>query len=315
MNISGIHHVTAIAADPQRNVDFYAGVLGLRLVKRTVNFDDPGTYHFYFGDAVGSPGTIMTFFPWPRAVAGSSGSGMVGTTAFSIPRDSTAYWIERLSAHGLPAHLLNDWSGRAAVAVQDHDGLELLLVAEDDDDDDARAAAWGDGPVPADHAIRSFHGVTLRVADPELTARFLMDVFGMSEAPGEGPHLRFTAPGNSPGRVIEIEPSDEAGRGGRGTVHHVAFRARTDEEQSRWRDMLSEAGHSVTPVLDRQYFRSIYFREPGGVLFEIATDAPGFDHDEEAESLGTELKLPSWLEPRRTAIEEILPPIEEKSYV
>jgi glyoxalase family protein len=313
MNIPGIHHVTAIAADPQRNVDFYAGVLGLRLVKRTVNFDDPGTYHFYFGDAVGSPGTIMTFFPWPRSVAGSSGSGMVGTTAFSIPRDSTAYWTERLSEHGFPARLQNERSGRTAVAVQDHDGLELLLVASDDDD--AEASAWSDGPVPADHAIRSFHGVTLRVEDPDLSGRFLMDVFGMSEMPGQGSRLRFTAPGDSPGRIIEIEAAAGAGRGGRGTVHHVAFRARTDEEQSLWRARLFEAGHSVTPVLDRQYFRSIYFREPGGVLFEIATDAPGFDHDEEVESLGTALKLPAWLEPRRTTIEEILPPIEEKSYV
>jgi glyoxalase family protein len=308
MKIEGIHHVTAIAGDPQRNVDFYTDLLGLRLVKRTVNFDDPGTYHFYFGDRLGRPGTIMTFFPWARAVAGRSGSGMVGATAFSIPPSSLGYWIDRLVGLRISHNVAGGSSGGSTISLRDPDGLELELVA--DAEADAVEDVWSDGPVPAESAIRSFFGVTLCVEQPDESARILTDVFGMESADAPDDRIRFRAPGEAPGRVVDIKASDVRGRGGCGTVHHVAFRAHDDEEQRAWRELLASVGLQVTHVLDRQYFSSIYFREPGGVLFEIATDGPGFARDEPVDSLGTDLKLPAWLESRRNEIESILPPIE-----
>ncbi len=307
MTIQGIHHVTAIAGDAQRNLDFYIETLGLRLVKRTVNFDDPGTYHFYFGDRLGRPGTIMTFFPWPRAAAGIPGAGIVTATAFSIPQDSAEFWTERLSSGGIGHRVLSDAAGESLVALRDPDGLEIALVA--DPDAETGPAVWGGGSVPEHHAIRSFHGATLSVRDPQKSARLLADVFGMVPTTAPSGRLRFVAPGNEPGRVIDIDSANEWNRGGRGTVHHIAFRARDDDEQRAWRERLLEAGLQVTQVLDRQYFRSVYFREPGGVLFEIATDGPGFDRDEPVERLGQRLKLPDWLETRRESIERTLPSI------
>ena len=313
MSIQGIHHVTAIAGDPQLNVDFYTQLLALRLVKKTVNFDDPGTYHFYFGDHGGRPGTIMTFFPWARAVAGRSGAGMVGATAFSIPEASVAYWIERLVSLGVDHDVSSDDADDTTISLTDPDGLQLELVA--DSSSDPAADAWGGNGVPVENAIRSFFGVTLHVEDPDASGRLLTDIFGLQVTSGPSGRLRFAAPGDGPGRIVDIRRSGERGRGGRGTVHHVAFRARDDEEQQTWREKLTAAGLQVTQVLDRQYFSSVYFREPGGVLYEIATDGPGFDRDEPVDSLGTSLKLPSWLEPRRSAIEQALPPIEVHSDV
>ncbi len=311
MTISGIHHVTAIAGGAQRNLDFYTQVLGLRLVKKTVNFDDPGTYHLYFGDRVGSPGTIMTFFPWANAAAGRIGAGLVSTTSFSIPKASTGFWIERLVALGVQHDVADADSGPTTISLYDPDGLKLALVAHVDHLDEA--PVWGGGDVAAEHAIRSFYGVTLRVADPEKSARLLTDVFGFIQQ--KDGSMQLVAPGNAAGRVIAIERDGTRGRGGRGTVHHVAFRAASDDEQAAWRERLHEAGYNVTPVLDRQYFRSVYFREPGGVLYEIATDGPGFGRDETVETLGSELKLPEWLESRRTGIEASLPPLRERAHV
>ncbi len=310
--IAGIHHVTAIAGDPQRNLDFYTQVLGLRLVKKTVNFDDPGSYHFYFGDATGSPGTILTFFPWPGAHPGRAGAGMAAATAFSIPPASLDYWMERLAAlhddFDAPATRL----GAPVLTVRDPDGLVLEFLA-----DDKAALPGADktsdyATVPAEHRLRSFHSVSLRVADPEPTARLLTQTFGYQAGGEESGRLRFRSPSGAHASTIDLLCTPEStahGRMGAGVVHHVAFRARDEEQQLTWRETISSLGFNVTPVLDRQYFRSIYFREPGGILFEIATDPPGFQADESFEELGTHLKLPPWLESRREEIELRLPPV------
>jgi len=304
----GIHHVTAIATDPQANVDFYAGVLGLRLVKKTVNFDDPGTYHLYYGDATGRPGTILTFFPWPYARRGTRGTGQATVTAFSVPDGSLGFWRERLGAsgeaHDEPARRLDE----EVLTLLDPDGLKLELVAHAGA---AEAEPWDGGPVPAEHAIRGFHGVTLAEQGYEATAELLTASMGFELAGETGNRFRFVAAGEGPGRVVDVlcSPDLPPGRVAAGTVHHVAFRAADDADQLARRQALADRGLDVTPVLDRQYFHSIYFREPGGVLFEIATDPPGFTLDEPPEELGSALRLPPWLEPHRERIEATLPPL------
>ncbi|MEP0547781.1 MAG: ring-cleaving dioxygenase [Rhodothermales bacterium] len=297
--ISGLHHVSAIAGPPQSNVDFYVGVLGLCLVKRTVNFDDPSAYHLYYGDATGRPGTAMTTFPWPNAVPGRAGAGMTAATAFSVPADALDFWMGRFADRALDFDAPTERFGEAVLAFADPDGLPLELVAHDAAPD----------AIPDAHAIRGFHSVTLALADPTPTARVLTDVFGWDDGGEEGGRLRFRAPDGGPASVVDLVQTDERGRPGAGTVHHVAFRARDDDEQRAWRDALRTAGLHPTEVKDRQYFRSIYCREPGGVLFEIATDGPGFTTDEAAADLGTALKLPPWLESRRDAIAQRLPPL------
>ena len=298
--LAGLHHVSAIAGPPQANVDFYAGVLGLRLVKQTVNFDDPGTYHLYYGDAIGSPGTAMTFFPWANAVPGRAGAGMTSATAFSVPPNALDFWMGRFADRALDFDAPTARFGEAVLPFADPDGLPLELVAHD--------AAPGESASDA-HAIRGFHSVTLALADPTRTARVLTDVFGWEERSEEDGRLRFRSPGDGPASVVDLVRTDERGRPGAGTVHHIAFRARDDDEQRAWRDALRTAGLHPTEVKDRQYFRSIYFREPCGVLFEIATDGPGFTTDESPADLGTALKLPPWLEARRDAIAQRLPPL------
>ncbi len=298
--LSGLHHVSAIAGPPQPNVDFYVGALGLRLVKRTVNFDDPGTYHLYYGDEAGRPGTAMTFFPWANAVPGRAGGGMPSATAFSVPSDSLDFWMGRFADRALDFDAPTERFGDAVLALADPDGLPLELVAHD--------AAPAE-PIPDERAIRGFHSVTLALADLTPTAKVLTDVFGWDEIGEEGGRLRFRAPGSGPASVVDLVRTDERGRPGAGTVHHIAFRARGDDEQRAWRDALRTAGLRPTDVKDRQYFRSIYFREPGGVLFEIATDGPGFTADESVADLGASLKLPPWLEARRATIAQRLPPL------
>jgi catechol 2,3-dioxygenase-like lactoylglutathione lyase family enzyme len=314
--VPGIHHITAICGDPQRNVDFHVGVLGLRLVKKTVNFDDPGTYHLYYGDGVGSPGTIMTFFAWilPPLVSGRGrqGTGQIAATPFRIPPASLEFWIDRLVGAGVAFDGPHARFGEDVISLQDPDGLALELVAREGS---PPPAPWIHGPVPVEHAIRGFAGATLCLDGYERTADLLTLTMGFAEVGEDGSRFRFrTGSGDDTASVdLLCQPEGERGRMGVGVVHHIAWRARSVEEQLEWRRVLSAAGLDVTPVLDRQYFRSIYYREPGGVLFEIATDPPGFTVDEAAEELGTHLKLPPWLEAQRDRLEARLPEIRVRA--
>ena len=303
---TGIHHVTSIAGDPQRNVDFYAGLLGLRMVKKTVNFDDPETYHLYYGDGAGSPGTIMTFFPWPDAPKGRIGAGQLVTTSFSIPTDSLGYWTERLVEGAVRFEKPRDRFGETVLTFSDPDGLRTELVATRDGRE-----GWSGSPASAEDSVRGFHHVTLAVQDPERTAKLMTETLGFRQTDETEGRTRYAAGKGDPGNLVDLSGATGFPRGtvGVGTVHHVAFRVPDEDAQLAVREEVAALGYNVTPVLDRNYFKSIYFREPGGVLFEIATDPPGFAVDEPAEELGTLLKLPPWLEPRREHLEEVLPPL------
>ncbi len=308
MKLLGIHHITAIATDPQRNLDFYTQVLGLRLVKRTVNFDDPGTYHLYFGDRTGRPGTIITFFPWPGARRGTRGTGQVVATSFAVRVQSIGYWNDRLKKEGVIAVEKFRRFDEEGVRFVDPDGLLLELIASAHlDDVDLNFA----GAAPDEFAIRAFHAPTLDVQKAKSTER-LLTIFGFDLIAKEGSRRRFASnQGSTSARVDIIErPNGQFGNIAAGTVHHIAFRAANEEEQLHWREQITDLGLHVTPVIDRQYFHSIYFREPNGILFEIATDGPGFAIDEAVEQLGRNLKLPKLLEPERKSIEQVLPPIE-----
>ncbi len=312
---NGLHHVTAICGSAQRNLDFYAGLLGLRLVKRTINFDDPGTYHLYYGDGTGRPGTILTFFPWAHAARGRRGAGEVSVTAFSVPAASLGWWADRLAAAKVPATRGDGSFGDGAtLRFADPDGMMLELVA-----DDAAPAgeAWPGSPVPGVHALRGFQRVYATVAQGEGTSRLLTEVLGFSLHGEEGNVARFVAAASEgqAGRFIDltIEPLDRPGSSGAGTVHHIAWRTPDDAMQVALRERLLGLGYQVSPVMERNYFRSIYFREPGGVLFEVATDGPGFADDEPQESLGQDLKLPPWLEGKRAQIEAALPALRMPS--
>lgn len=297
----GIHHVTAIAGDPRANVEFYTDVLGLRLVKKTVNFDDKFTYHLYYGDDTGTPGTILTFFPFEGAQPGRSGRGQASATAFVIPDGSVDYWIDRLVSAGVDVDEPTERFAETVVPFRDGDGQALELVTGE-----SSVQPWDNGSVPAEHAIRGFHGVTLHSADPEVTGAVL-ETLGYERAGEHGDRVRYRTAGDRAAVIDLLTRNGPRGRQGPGTVHHVAFRTADDDEQAAWRERLTEAGLHVTPVKDRQYFRSIYFREPGGVLFEIATDPPGFTRDEPVAALGSSLKLPPWLEDERELIESRLP--------
>jgi glyoxalase family protein len=304
---SGIHHVTAIAGEPQRNVDFYVGLLGLRVVKRTVNFDDPGTYHLYYGDGAGTPGSIMTFFPWPGEPRGRIGAGQLTVTSFSVPAAALGYWTGRLVEGGVRFEKPEERFEEMVLRFPDPDGLRLELIAAGED----HREGWADGPVPAENAVRGFHHVTLVVADPPRTAKLMTDTLGFRQTGEADGRARYEAGEGGPGNVVDLADGTGFPRGtmGVGTVHHVAFRVPDEETQLELREKVGALGYNVTSVLDRNYFRSIYFREPGGVLFEIATDPPGFAVDEEPEHLGESLKLPPWLEPRRERLEVVLPPL------
>jgi glyoxalase family protein len=306
--ILGIHHVTAIASDPQRNLDFYTGVLGLRLVKLTVNFDDPGAYHLYYGDEVGHPGTILTFFAWPGAPHGRRGTQQATTTSFSIPESALGYWMERFRVHGVTFEKPIVRPDEETLVFFDPDGLQLELVAHDAAE--ARDP-WREGPVPGERAICGFHSVTLSEQQYERTASLLMETLGFRLAHESGERLRYRINHGGTGAMVDVlrQPNGMPGSVAVGSVHHVAWRTPDDEQQLAWRQEIGRTGLDVTQVMDRQYFRSIYFREPGGVLFEIATDPPGFAVDETVEQLGTQLKLPPWLEPMRADIERGLPPV------
>ena len=310
--MSGIHHVTAICGNASRNVDFYTRTLGLRLVKKTVNFDDPGTYHLYYGDERGNPGTILTFFAWEHSAPGRNGDGFAEETALRVPAGSIGYWTHRLIEKGVPHKALEKRFGEPVLAFTDPDGMSLALVGIAGAESEP---AWTDGTVPSEHAIRGFHGITVMLEKAAPTGAVLTGVLGFKEIGREGHLVRYAAtPEGAPGSVVTIRETGGflPGRMGRGAVHHIAFRATDDDQQAAMAKALREQ-HGLTPTqqIDRNYFRSVYFREPGGILFEIATDQPGFAVDEPVERLGRELKLPAFLEPRRREIEAALPPIEE----
>jgi len=303
-SISGIHHITAIATDPQRTLDFYTQVLGLRLVKLTVNFDDPGTYHFYFGDDVGTPGSILTFFPWPGASAGSKGAGQVVTIAFDVSPASIDFWSKRLRDSAVSLNASEERFGERVLSFRDPDGLLLELVAVDGGAD---RPVPRNADVPAEHALRGFHGATLAEQTTAGTEQ-LLQFMGFTKIGQEANRIRYRGAAHDASIVdLTHAPDAEYGELGGGIVHHIAFRAASDGQQAEWRSDLVEHGYRVTPIIDRIYFHSIYFREPGGVLFEIATDAPGFALDETLDHLGEHLKLPPWLEASRATLERRLP--------
>ena len=301
--ISGIHHITAIASDPQRTLDFYTRVLGLRLVKLTVNFDDPGTYHFYFGDPIGSPGTILTFFPWPHVQRGRIGTGQVTAIAFDIPAGSLDFWLARLHDHAMHV-AVEDRFGDPVVRLEDPDGLPLELIGVAGAANRPIAASHSIAP---EHALRGFHSATLSERDSAATER-LLTAMGFTRVAEAADRIRYqgSAPGASTVDILR-EPKRPGGELGAGIVHHIAFRTPTDAQQERWRRELAPHVRGMSPIMDRVYFHSIYFREPGGVLFEIATDPPGFATDEPVEHLGERLMLPPWLEPSRGELEPRLP--------
>jgi glyoxalase family protein len=305
---AGIHHVTAIAGPAMRNLDFYTRTLGLRLVKKTVNFDDPGTYHLYYGDEAGRPGTILTFFPWQHAAPGRVGIGETQETMFRVPEVSIGFWIHRFIERGIVHESAQKRFGETVLRFRDPDGTRLALIAvpglEGED-------AWG-GDVPVEHAIRGFHGVSLLLAKADLTGAILTDVLGFTEAAREGNVVRYRSKA-AQGGIVDLHAAGDflPGRLGTGSVHHVAFRAADDAMQAEMvAKLAADHGIATTEQKDRNYFRSVYFREPGGVLFEIATDIPGFAVDEAPAELGQALKLPPFLEARRSAIEARLPALD-----
>ncbi|MFS0784334.1 ring-cleaving dioxygenase [Bacillus sp. 1P06AnD] len=301
----GIHHITAIVGHPQENADFYAGFLGLRLVKKTINFDDPGTYHLYFGNEGGQPGTIITFFPWPGAHQGSAGSGQVGITSYAIPKGALPFWEKRLQTYQVQ-YAKTERFGEHSILFDDIHGLHLELVERED----GPANQWTAGDITPEVAIKGFAGATLLSANPEQTGNLLENVMGLKKVGKDKDFIRYQSIG-SLGNIIDVKQSPMApGQLGVGTVHHIAWRAKDDEDQLIWKDLLQKNGFPVTPVRDREYFNAVYFKEPGHILFEIATDPPGFATDESHEEMGTHLMLPSWYEPERERIEQVLLPFE-----
>ena len=323
--VFGIHHVTAITSNPQKNIDFYTGDLGLRLVKLTVNQDDPTAYHLYFGDELGRPGTILTFFHWPHIPRGRPGTSQVIATSFLIPENSINHWIDRFKSRQIeyngPYKRFND---EQVITFHDPDGLELELVAHTSAED-RNVNVWKEGPIPVDDAIRGFYSVTLSEEGYERTASVLTDELGFIPTLQDGSRFRYEIPstassstnldteqgGVGGAKVVDVLclPYTQQGIIGIGSVHHVAFRTPTDEQQLVLRRNIVKARLNATPVIDRFYFHSVYFREPGGVLFEIATNPPGFAVDERLDALGTRLVLPPWLESMRSDLETILPPV------
>ena len=307
MQQNGIHHVTAIAGPAQRNITFYTRALGLRLVKKTVNFDDPGTYHFYYGNETGRPGTILTFFPWQHVAPGRLGVGQTQETAFRVPEGAIGYWTHRFIDQGVPHQALEKRFGETVLAFKDPDGMALALVAVPGAENEP---GWSSGDIPAEHAIRGFHSVSLLLQHAGPTGAILTDVLGFAETGREGSVVRFAAAGAAVGGIVDIRAAGGflPGRMGGGSVHHIAFRAADDAVQAEMVKKLADH-HAIrtTEQKDRNYFRSVYFREPGGILFEIATDEPGFAADEPVGSLGQALKLPSFLERHRSEIEAALP--------
>ncbi|MBM7587195.1 glyoxalase family protein [Bacillus pakistanensis] len=301
----GIHHITAIVGNPQENVDFYSGVLGLRLVKKTVNFDDPGTYHLYFGNEGGKPGTIITFFPWAGARKGVIGDGQVGVTSYVVPKGAMGFWENRLEKFNI-IYSKTERFGEQYLEFEDPHGLRLEIVEREE----GEVNTWNFSGVTPEVAIKGFGGATLLSAQSRKTAELLEKVLGLELVEEEGNLVRFRSSADI-GNIIDLTLTP-VGRGqmGVGTVHHIAWRASDDQDQLDWKRYVEENGYGVTPVQDRNYFNAIYFREHGEILFEIATDPPGFAHDESRETMGENLMLPEQYEPHRNQIERVLLPIE-----
>ncbi|WP_071460718.1 ring-cleaving dioxygenase [Bacillus massilinigeriensis] len=301
----GIHHITAIVGHPQENIDFYAGVLGLRMVKQTVNFDDPGTYHLYFGNKGGKPGTIITFFPWPDAYKGRIGDGQVGVTSYVVPKGAMKFWEQRLEKFHIK-FTKNERFGEQYLKFDDPHGLHLEMVEREE----GEINEWSFGDVTPKVAIKGFGGATLYSAQPNKTAELLENVMGLEFVGREGDLNRYRSSGDI-GNVIDLKLTPVGiGKMSVGTVHHIAWRASDDEDQLEWQQHVSENGYGVTAVTDRNYFNAIYFREHGEILFEIATDPPGFAHDELQETMGEKLMLPQQYEQYRGRIERRLIPLE-----
>ncbi|MCH7398291.1 ring-cleaving dioxygenase [Belliella sp. DSM 107340] len=305
--ITGIHHITAIAGNPQKNVDFYTGILGLRLVKKTINFDSPDVYHFYFGDELGTPGTVFTTFPFDGARKGTKGTGEMTYTAFSVSIDSLGYWKERLAKYNIPTSDVLTRFGDKLIRFEDHDGMGIELVANNNDSRNG----WTYGFIPKEHVIKGFYGATLNLRAKELTEKLLTQFMDYKFIAEEEGRYRYGTEGK-PGDIVDIV-LDKNGRQGvqsAGTIHHIAFRTANAASQLEVQKILMNNGYQVTEVKDRNYFTSIYFREPGGVLFEIATDEPGFAIDEDEAHLGELLKLPDWAEVHRDKIEPKLAKVQ-----
>jgi len=308
--ILGIHHITAIAGNAWSNLGFYTKVLGLRLVKKTVNFDDPGTYHFYYGNGSGEPGTILTFFPWEGIPRGTTGSGQVTAVSFSVPQGSLHFWKDRFRTLGVNYNNPGTRFEEENLVFLDHDGLKLELVSHPDADE---RTPWAVEGIPVVHAIRGFFGAALTLEGYESTADLLTELFGFEKKSEHVNRFRFVNPYSPHANVIDLVclPAGMRGRVAGGSVHHIAFRVANEADQLALREKLIERGYNATPQLDRNYFKSVYFREPGGVLFEIATDPPGFTIDEDEKSLGSGLMLPGWLEDRRDEIVSVLPSLNQ----
>jgi glyoxalase family protein len=318
MKTKGLHHVTAITRDLQKNYDFYTRILGLHLVKRTVNFDDPTSYHFYYGNSVGSPGTILTFFDWPQTSSARPGAGQVIATAYTIPHATAQWWYSHLLQYKVAGVCQISRMGASAITFRDPDGMTIELIeaagTDTPDTHTINSAHFGNSSdnnsqsVFAEYALQSLHSVTLLLRKYEATARLLVEHFGYTPGPVDQNRHRYIAAGSQTCCIdILVQPDAPRGSAGAGSVHHIAFRCDTDAEHVQTQQHLQAAGFQVSPVMERHYFRSIYFREPAGVLFEVATDAPGFTVDEPIESLGTSLKLPAQYELHRTHIEALLP--------
>lgn len=304
--VNGLHHITAIAGPAQENLDFYAGVLGMRLVKRSVNQDDPGTYHLFYADAEGHPGTDLTFFPWPQLAPPRAGHGRAMEVGLEVPEDSLGYWAERLARYGTQSGRLEMRFGQKVLAFTDPHGLQVALVEQEGD---RLFTAWDESPVPGERQVRGLFGAQVWERDAAKAGEFLTDVLGFAEIGADQDWTRYRVPGTAGVIDVRHTPDARPGMWGVGAVHHLAWRVSDEAHELVMRARIEDAGLGATPVIDRFWFKSVYFKEPGGVLFELATDGPGFAVDEDKEKLGETLVLPPWLEEQRTAIEQTLPPL------
>lgn len=314
MKVLGMHHITGISGDAQKNVDFYTDVLGLRMIKKTVNFDDPKTYHLYFSDYTGSPGMVLTFFPWSsEGFKGRRGTGQATTFSYSAPLNAKEYWKKRLAEKSINISAEYSRFKEEVILIEDYDGFEIELIFSEEE----KSEGWSFGDVPKEFSLRSFHTTTLSLYNHEATEKLLINTLGYKKIAEENNRRRYQAGEGGPNTYVDIieTPSDLNGRMGVGTIHHIAFRVPNDDEHKLIREKIHNDGYNVTEIIDRNYFHSIYFREPGGVLFEIATNNPGFDVDEDLTELGKKLQLPPWYEKFRNEIENILPKIKVKEVI